>query len=692
MRLPLCIPLLALIACSQTRTSQTKEGLPVRALLTPEHGVALEVSATSTVVAGSYFAPAIDGQEGRGVLRLVGLEDVELDLTGVEMLGGGPEDAQDELVGVGLLVEDCRNVHIIGGVWKGYRQPILVRNSASVTIENTDFSDLWADCLQSTVTGDSDLDWIDPGSEKTRSTPAAITAQNVDDLVVRFCKVRHAQTGVLLSGVERGFVHDNDFSFLSGWGIALIDSTECTVSYNATEYDVRGYSPGAYAVGHNSAGILLAGASTGNEVAFNRATHCGTGVLLWGRDEGEGRPDDNQIFGNDCSSAIKAGVGLVRSNNTLVHNNRVQNGLGYGIHSLDNDHLILLDNVIKNIRGRGIALHGTSSGIVYSNTIFDCQVGLEVGGSAPSGPFSQAGTDRLSQDHYFLANQFGNNAQDLVASESQALSFAGNRFEGGKQRLHVMGINAWLEPGTDLVESEDAQGEDTVVGWLAGSNGVTPTGSVEGVSLRLWDGTLPADLKAAQAFEPTLVDGHPASSASVRSEFVEGPDTVVLGRFGPWDFPSEEVQTQLRRPGGVFSGTYWQASWFRFDPETQDPRGDIEVWRGLADEPLLERTVEHFLDPRPSDEIKALVPKVQFGLVADTEIEILEAGEYKLSVMSDDGLRLWFGDTVVFEDWRWQASERKQIQLTLEKGVQKVRLEYFQLDGASELALELHLR
>ncbi len=79
---------------------------------------------------------------------------------------------------------------------------------------------------------------------------------------------------------------------------------------------------------------------------------------------------------------------------------------------------------------------------------------------------------------------------------------------------------------------------------------------------------------------------------------------------------------------------------------------------------------------------------VQFGLVAESEIEILVAGEYKLSVMSDDGLRLSLGDAVVFEDWRWHASECKQVQSTLKKSTQKVRLEYFQLDGASELALE----
>ncbi|MDF1838938.1 MAG: NosD domain-containing protein [Planctomycetota bacterium] len=692
MRLSLCISLLALLACAPTRSSQVKEGQPVRALLTPNQGVALEIVATSTILPGSYTVPVISGQEEQGILRLVGLSDVELDLTSVEMIGGDLETPQDEWKGVGLLIEDCENVRITGGVWKGYRQPILVRGSSNVIIESADCADLWSDGLQSTATGEDVADWIDPGGQRAKDFPAAITAVDVEGFTVRFCKVRDARNGVLLSGVTGGLVHDNDFSFLSGWGIALIDSEDCTVAYNATEYNVRGYSHGAYAVGHNSAGIVLAGASHSNQVAFNRATHCGSGVLLWGRDAKDERPEDNRIFGNDCSSAIQAGVHNVRSVRTLIQNNRVQDCLGYGIRSQGGKGVVLLENEITGTQGRGVAFHGTSSSVVYSNRVMENQVGLEVAAQAPQGRDAQTEEGVESVDHFILGNRFSTNGQDLVASQSEALSFAGNRFLGGKQRLHVQSIQAWVDPSGSRENGEEAPGEDTVVGWLAGSNGVMPTGNIELVSLRLWDGELPASLVAAQALESPTVVGHPPSSAIVHSEFDGGTETVVLGRYGPWDFPSGESQTQMRQPGGLFSSVRWQASWFGFDPETHDPRGDIEVWRSLVGEPVLRRTVDHFLEPRPSEEIRSQVPGVRFGLIAETEIEIGEAGEYQLSVMSDDGLRLWFGDEVVFEDWSWHATERKQITLNLEAGLQKVRLEYFQLDGAAELALELHGR
>ncbi|MBL4770706.1 MAG: right-handed parallel beta-helix repeat-containing protein [Planctomycetes bacterium] len=692
MRLFHCIPLLALLACSPTRTSQIKEGQPVRALLTPNQGVALEILTTSTVQAGTYHVSAIEGQEDRGVLRLVGLRDVELDLTSVEMIGGGPGTDQDRFVGVGLLVEDCHNVRILGGVWKGYRQAIVVRDSTSVTIESADFSGMWSQGLQSTATGDDVADWIDPVGEGAGEIPAAITVIDVEGLTVRSCKVRHAQNGLLLNGVHGALVRDNDFSFLSGWGIALIDSEDCTVAYNATEYNVRGYSHGAYAVGHNSAGILLAGASHGNRIAFNRASHCGSGILLWGRESEDGRPSGNRLFGNDCSAGIQAGIQSVRSVDTLVQNNRIEDALAYGIRSQADDGFVVLENEIDGTQGRGLAFHGTSRSVVFSNRILNNQVGLEVAAKAPQGPDSQTMETDASAHHFIVGNRFSDNGQDLVASNSQALSFAGNRFLGGKQRLHVQGIAAWEDPESNQAGESEPQGQDTVVGWLAGSNGIMPTGSIEQVSLQLWDGELPQDLVQAQALAAPEIEGHPKSAAIVRSEFDGGTETVVIGRFGPWDFPSGEAQSQMRQPGGIFSGARWQANWFSFDAETHDPRGDLQAWRSLAETPILRRTVDHFLEPRPSDEIKSQVPSIRFGLIAETEIELPEAGSYQLSIMSDDGLRVWFGDAVVFEDWSWHATERKQVLLDLEAGVHTVRLEYFQLDGAAELALELHAR
>lgn len=77
-------------------------------------------------------------------------------------------------------------------------------------------------------------------------------------------------------------------------------------------------------------------------------------------------------------------------------------------------------------------------------------------------------------------------------------------------------------------------------------------------------------------------------------------------------------------------------------------------------------------------------------MIAETEITVPESASYRLSVMSDDGIRIWFGDQVVFEDWTWHATRQKDVVVPLEAGLLPVRFEYFQLDGAAELVLELH--
>ncbi len=201
---------------------------------------------------------------------------------------------------------------------------------------------------------------------------------------------------------------------------------------------------------------------------------------------------------------------------------------------------------------------------------------------------------------------------------------------------------------------------------------------------------MPEALQLAQEHEAPTIPGYAAGGGRVVSEFAGGPETIELGVDGPWDYPSGEAKGQLRQPGGLFGQTRWRARWFGFDPETQDPRGDLEGWRSLAEKPLLRSTKDHLLEPRPGDDVKSVVPPVRFGLMAETEVTVPVWGEYRLSVMSDDGIRVWIGDKMVFEDWTWHATRQKDVKVLLDPGVVPVRFEYFQLDGAAELVLELH--
>ena len=76
-------------------------------------------------------------------------------------------------------------------------------------------------------------------------------------MTVRECRVWHGQNALLLVRVTDAKVYDNDFSFNSGWGLALWRSSRNVISRNAIDFCVRGYSHGVYNRGQDSAGILM---------------------------------------------------------------------------------------------------------------------------------------------------------------------------------------------------------------------------------------------------------------------------------------------------------------------------------------------------------------------------------------------------------------------------------------------------
>lgn len=687
MRALLCLLLLPLGACSPSRATQVDDGKPQTAVLTPLAGQVLRVMGPSQILPGTYLLPPLEGALEEGVIRLSNLHDVTVDLRQVALVGTESEDIADRK-GVGLLVESCEAVTILGGTWIGYATPIQIRACRTVRVLETTLDGFWGTPLESTVTRDSQADWLQPEDSLAQDRGgmrAGIEIFDSADVLVQRSRARHGAIGLWMSGSKDCLVAGNDFSFLSAYGVVIVQSSDNTVGFNSLEYNVRGYSHGTYASGQNSAAVLIGGASLRNRVAFNRMTHCGSGVFLFGT--ADSRPRDNRLFGNDCQYAVYAGVQTRQSLGTTVQNNQLSKAIHFGLYSQGDEDMVILGNEVADVSGPGIALFSSAKAVVFENQILRNQVGLEIAWGTADGDAEAAPLSGASRDHHVLANRFDSNGQDLVGRDSQALAFAGNQFLGERQRLHVERIQAWLGPEDDL---QSAPEQDTVVGWLAGSNGVMPTGNLSGVSLKLWGGTMPASLEVAKSMEAPRIPGYPEGAGRVLSEYQGGVETIELGLYGPWDFSSGESKTMRRQPGGLFATARWQARWFPFDPETQDPRGDLDLWRALGDSPILRRTVDHFLEPRPGAEIQKRVPPIRFGLIAETEITVPETASYRLSVMSDDGIRIWFGDQVVFEDWTWHATRQKDVVVPLEAGLLPVRFEYFQLDGAAELVLELH--
>jgi len=87
--------------------------------------------------------------------------------------------------------------------------------------------------------------------------------------------------------------------------------------------------------------------------------------------------------------------------------------------------------------------------------------------------------------------------------------------------------------------------------------------------------------------------------------------------------------------------------------------------------------------------VRERVPAQRLGLIASTTIEIAEAGRYRLAVTSDDGVRVVVDGNVVLENWTWHAATRDVRDISLARGRHEIVIEYFQIDGARALIVEL---
>src|SRR5205823_2678737 len=69
----------------------------------------------------------------------------------------------------------------------------------------------------------------------------------------------------------------------------------------------------------------------------------------------------------------------------------------------------------------------------------------------------------------------------------------------------------------------------------------------------------------------------------------------------------------------------------------------------------------------------------------------LEAGEYQLCAIADEGLRVYLDDQLVVD--RWAGSDRASavVEISADSGTHELRVENYQLDGRWKLAVHLGL-
>ena len=675
-------------------------------------GAPLVVRRSGSVTPGEYLRPPLGEGARGGVIVLEKLENVTLDLRGVVLRGAPPQTPRDKLAGWGIVVRDSSNVTILGGTITGYGGCIVAERTKNLVLDGVHFDHWYGMRLLSTVAAENEADWLWPHENDQGQWLAryggAISFTDCGDAVIRNCRGRHGQNGILTLRCERLSIHDNDFSFLSGWGLAMYRTSHTVVSRNVFDYCVRGYSHGVYWRGQDSAAILMFERCSDNLIAYNSATHSGDGLFLFaGRDAVEGRAfergekdvggsDRNLFYGNDFSYAVANGIEATFSADNRCVANRIRGCHQHGIWGGYSRRMVVYRNTIEETRGGAISIEHGQECLIAENALEGNEIGVELWWDEDpelvGGPFGKH-FDTASRDALVLKNSFARNDQDLVVLRTQGLRLGENIYTRGARPLHLSSVRVL---GAAAQDPAPAGTPADLEPLFTGIGGWKASGRIEDVDVAAFvlDPAAPPELLARELkAEPPRAPGEQRAFDPDRKPQAgrEGLDTIVMGEWGPWDFRSGEPRPEQPKPGGLLAGVRWDAAWFSWE-NGPDPRGDAEaqrLWRGLAEKPLERATVETWYTPYAADpKIQERVGRQNFGLIATAEVR-LSAGRYRLSVVSDDGVRVTVGGKTVLENWTWHGPTRDTVDLELSAGSHAFGLEYFQIDGASALSLDL---
>ncbi|MBI4615547.1 MAG: right-handed parallel beta-helix repeat-containing protein [Planctomycetes bacterium] len=679
----------------------------------------------------------VTDDEGDGVLIVRG-EGVTVDLTGVTLLGCEEGAPADGYRGIGIHVDGARGVAIRGGRVSGFKVGIYAREADRLRVEGVEATRNFRQHLKSTPEREDGADWLWPhnndDNEWMKNYGAGIYLDRCPGAVVAACRGRNQQNGVILARSDGCAVYDNDFSYHSGWGVALWRSSRNKIAHNRLDYCVRGYSHGVYYRGQDSAAILVFEQCRENVFAANSATHSGDGFFLYAGHEttqrtGGGGSNDNLVHGNDFSHAVANGIEATFSSGNRFEAN-ILDECDYGVWAGYSRDTVIAGNRISRSQTAGVAIEHGHDNRIEGNTFEGDRTGVSLW---------------WDDDPDLLAGPFGKK-QD---TDSDRNTIVANRFTGAE-----VGVRLARSSGT-LVDSNEFHSVRTALHFRG------PAGTIGLVGNRLEDVERPVDSDSPSvAFrerpegdrplvylpdEPPEVPGtlDPFLPAGAR----RGRETMMVDEWGPCDpsetrlFPSRieggaEARCHLIGPGGTFeascegasvepasgtipttlavrapgpgghefrltvhvggqelvaTGTLFAARWnvrYHLWPDEGPRRPPADWGKVEAGEPLV-RVEADELDfvwggggPAPG------VPADHFATVAETEVE-LAAGRYSLRTVSDDGVRVLVDGKMVLENWTWHGPTENSVEIDLDAGKHKVRIEHFEIDGHAELRFRI---
>ena len=664
----------------------------------------------------------IEDANNDGVLHIAA-DAVTVEFAPGSALWGCPSNTPpDQMKGVGITMGGHSGVTIRGARAHGFRIGIHAADADNLTLDSCDVADGYAMHLKSTPEAEDESDWLWPHEndhgEWGTKYGAGIQVERSHGVTIKNCTVRRRQNGIILHRVAGSKVYDNDCSFLSGWGLAMWRCEGNTITRNAFDFCVRGYSHGVYNRGQDSAGILCFEQNKNNVFAENSVTHGGDGFFAYGGREATAQVppppgvtldyrrlgnSGNVLINNDFSYAPAHGIELTFSFGNQVIGNRVVGNAICGVWGGYSQDTLIAKNLFEGNGDRGYGLerggvnieHGAGNQVVnntFKNNSFGVHLWWDVDtwtdDNMPWVNANNRGTDarRLpSVDNLIAENTFEGGETALVLHDCDGTTTARNTFTNVGKVLDASQGSAPVESPVAVswaMPAYEAFGEKRPVGAraaLAGRENIVMTEWFP------WDHQSPLarvlrQTAGTRLIEFTRIDGANVhlSVNGVAAPRLEGtadaPWRLELAPppgVTPYRITVDQGEYHAVLEGSLLV-TEWDAAVFAWPPP--EPRetaagptipSDLAAWRALANAPgavhaKLPGLNLSFGGRGPSGVIDDPAVKAArfggdyFGIIATASIS-LPPGRWRVVTRSDDGIRVFVNEKPVIDNWTWHG-------------------------------------
>ncbi len=695
------------------------------------------VDKDDTIVKSSCTIAIADGKviadpNQNGVL-IVGADGVTITFEDRAVLRGAAADVKPDMYqGIGIRIDGHKNVTIRGARLSGFKGGIHATNAPGLTLDHCVTDDVFRQHLRSTPAAEDGADWLHPhdddANEWLANYGAAFYVEDSTDVTVHDCRVRQSQNGLLLDRVERAKIYDNDFSFLSGWGLGLWRSNDAVVSRNAIDFCVRGYSHGVYNRGQDSAGILIFEQCSRNTFVENSVTHGGDCIFGFaGREAlGEATPkdkgfdctrkgcNDNVFIDNDLSYGVAHGIEMTFSFGNQIWRNRfVGNGI-CGIWGGYSQETVISANVFEENGEMGYGLerggvnveHGWKN-LIVANTFARNRCGVHLWGRE-NADFAKRGWGKANYKgglgNVVQKNTFDHDTLALHLRDLADTTVSGNTFTEPKAERK-------LEGKANVVETE-AKTDISLpkVEPLGVSKPVGARPALRGRQNIImgewgpWDHETPfvqpvetSGRQHAYALHRAKDPKVSVTGAGVTVSVEPGdPAKAIVKSAGPGVFPYT-LTIDGRQIRGTIVATTWTVTFFRCTAKPNEDPASFDRDRKAKGSVTtsVERLDFRFGGRGPGDlglgesVAAAGLGRDHFGLVAETKLRI-PAGKWRVTTQSDDGIRVTAGGERIIDNWTWHVPTKNQGFIRCKEPREvPITVEYFELDGSATLTVEI---